>query len=68
MKSMLPPKPIDEEDDDEFERRLESSPRFLARVALSRQQFREGKFVRLEDIDWGDEEAKKLDVETQPPD
>jgi len=59
-------KPIDEEDDDEFERRLLSDPRFLARVERSRQAFREGKGIRLEDINWGDEE-EKVDEETQLP-
>ncbi len=56
---MLPPKPIDEEDDDEFERRLESDPRFLARVERARKAFREGKGIRLEDIKWDDEGKKE---------
>jgi hypothetical protein len=55
---MLPTKPLEQEDDDEFERRLESDPRFLARVAKSRQQFREGKGVRMEDIKFDDEDPK----------
>jgi hypothetical protein len=36
-----------------------SDPRFLKRIAESRQEIPAGKFVRLEDINWDDEEKKK---------
>ncbi len=61
---MIPPKPIDEEDDDEFERRLLNDPRFLARVERSRKAFREGKGVLLEDIDWDEGEKETEDRTT----
>jgi hypothetical protein len=32
-------------------RKLENDPRFLKKVALARQQLKEGKGVRLEDLD-----------------
>jgi prevent-host-death family protein len=37
-------------DDDWFEYQLEHDPRFLKRVAKSRQSLREGKGVKLEDL------------------
>ena len=40
-----------EDDDDFFEYRLLNDPRFKGRVARARQQFREGKVTRLEDIE-----------------
>ena len=52
---MVLPKPLEEEDDDEFERRLESDPRFLRRVERARQAFREGKGIRIEDIKFDEE-------------
>ncbi len=42
-----------ESEDDWFEYRLEHDPRFLARVAQARQSVREGRGVRLEDLDLG---------------
>jgi prevent-host-death family protein len=38
-------------EDDWFDYRLENDPRFLARVATARQSLREGKGVRIEDLD-----------------
>lgn len=38
-------------DDDWFDYRLENDPRFLKKVALARQQLKEGKGVRIEDLD-----------------
>ena len=38
-------------EDDLFDYQLENDPRFLARVQRSRQSLREGKGVRLEDLD-----------------
>lgn len=37
-------------EDDWFDYRLESDPRFLARVTAARQSLREGKRVRIEDL------------------
>ena len=48
-----------ETEDDWFDYKLEHDPRFLKRIAESRQEIREGKFVRMEDIDWDEEEEKK---------
>jgi prevent-host-death family protein len=41
-----------EEDYDEY--RLETDPRFLARIEQSRRELREGRGVRSEDVDWDD--------------
>lgn len=41
-----------EDEDAWFEYKLEHDPRFLKRIAESRQEIREGKFTRMEDIDW----------------
>jgi prevent-host-death family protein len=38
-------------EDDWFDYRLENDPRFLKKVALARQQVKEGKGVRIEDLD-----------------
>jgi len=38
-------------EDDWFEYRLENDPRFLKRIASARQSLRDGRGVRLEDID-----------------
>ena len=38
-------------EDDWFDYRLENDPRFLKKVALARQQLKEGKGVRIEDLD-----------------
>lgn len=38
------------DDDDWFDYRLENDPRFLARVAESRRQLREGNYTALEDL------------------
>ena len=43
-----------EDEDAWFEYKLEHDPRFLKRIAESRQEIREGKFVRMEDIDWNE--------------
>ena len=40
-----------ESEDDWFDYRLENDPRFLRRVEAARQSLRQGKGVRLEDID-----------------
>jgi prevent-host-death family protein len=40
-----------EEDYDEY--RLETDPRFLARIEQARRELREGRGVRSEDVDWG---------------
>jgi hypothetical protein len=56
---VLPPSVPEEDDDNEFERRLVSDPRFVARVERARKAFQEGKGIRLEDIKWGDEEKKR---------
>jgi prevent-host-death family protein len=37
-------------EDDDFDARLESDPRFLARIEQARQELREGRGVRLEDV------------------
>jgi prevent-host-death family protein len=39
-------------EDDWFDYRLENDPRFLKKVALARQQLRQGKGVRLENVNW----------------
>ncbi|BAU14584.1 hypothetical protein LEP3755_51330 [Leptolyngbya sp. NIES-3755] len=39
------------EDLDDY--RLENDPRFLRRIAKSRESVKAGNVVRLEDIDWG---------------
>lgn len=39
-----------EEDYDEY--RLETDPRFLARIEQARREIREGRGVKSEDIDW----------------
>ena len=52
---MVLPKPLEEEDDDAFERRLLSDPRFLKRVERARPAFREGKGIRIEDIKFDEE-------------
>ena len=41
-----------EEDYDEY--RLETDPRFLARIEQARRELREGRGVKSEDIDWND--------------
>ena len=38
-------------EDDWFDYRLENDPRFLKRIASARQSLRDGRGVRLEDID-----------------
>jgi hypothetical protein len=53
---MVPSLSVPEEDDDAFERRLMSDPRFLVRVERACKAFQEGKGIRLEDLKWGDEE------------
>jgi hypothetical protein len=35
---------------DDFDARLESDPRFLARIEQARRELREGREVRLEDV------------------
>lgn len=40
-----------ESEDDWFEYQLENDPRFLARIEAARQSLREGRGVRLEDLD-----------------
>jgi prevent-host-death family protein len=40
-----------ESDDDWFDYRLESDPRFLARIAAARASLRAGRGVRLEDVE-----------------
>ena len=40
-----------ESEDDWFDYRLENDPRFLARVESSRRSLREGRGIRLEDLD-----------------
>ncbi|MBN2548677.1 MAG: type II toxin-antitoxin system Phd/YefM family antitoxin [Anaerolineales bacterium] len=40
-----------------FEYRLEHDPRFLRRIAESRQEFQEGNYVHFEDINWQDEQS-----------
>ena len=37
--------------DDGFDYRLENDPRFLARIESARRSLREGRGVRLEDVD-----------------
>ena len=37
--------------DDGFDYRLENDPRFLARIESARKSLREGRGVRLEDLD-----------------
>lgn len=37
-------------EDDELDARLESDPRFLRRIEQARQELREGRGVRLEDV------------------
>ncbi|HEV8605886.1 MAG TPA: type II toxin-antitoxin system prevent-host-death family antitoxin [Tepidisphaeraceae bacterium] len=39
-------------DDDWFDYRLENDPRFQKRVARARQQLKQGKGVRIEDVNW----------------
>ncbi|BAZ12979.1 hypothetical protein NIES4071_48130 [Calothrix sp. NIES-4071] len=38
--------------DDLFDYQLENNPRFLARIEKARQSLREGKGVKLEDLDF----------------
>ena len=45
-----------ESEDDWFDYKLEHDPRFLKRIAESRQQFRDGKGIRMEDINWDEGE------------
>ncbi len=40
-----------ESEDDWFDYRLENDPRFLTRVELARKSLREGRGVRIEDLD-----------------
>jgi prevent-host-death family protein len=40
-----------ESEDDWFEYRLVNDPRFLRRIEAARQSFREGRGIRLEDLD-----------------
>jgi len=40
-----------ESEDDWFDYRLENDPRFLRRIERSRQSLREGRSVRLEDLE-----------------
>ena len=40
-----------ESEDDWFDYRLENDPRFLARIESARQSLREGRGVRIEDLD-----------------
>ena len=40
-----------ESEDDWFEYQLENDPRFLARIESARQSLREGRGVRIEDLD-----------------
>lgn len=47
-----------EDEDAWFEYRLEHDPRFLKRIAESRQEIREGKFIRLEGLTWSDSEQE----------
>jgi prevent-host-death family protein len=44
-----------ESEDEWFEYRLESDPRFLQRVAKARASLRAGKGIRMEDIDFDEE-------------
>jgi len=39
-------------EDDWFDYRLENDPAFQARVERARRQLREGKGVKLEDVEW----------------
>jgi len=55
---MVLPLSVTNEGDDEFEPRLKSSPRFMARIESARKAFQEGKGVRLNDIKLDDEEKK----------
>ncbi len=41
-----------ESEDDWFEYRLETDPRFLRRIENARAGIRAGRGVRLEDVDW----------------
>jgi hypothetical protein len=41
---------ITEDEDDDSDAQLESDPRYLARIEQARQELREGRGVRLEDI------------------
>ena len=43
-----------ESEDDWFEYRLVNDPRFLRRIEAARQGFREGRGIRLEDLDLED--------------
>jgi len=45
------PKREFETDDDELDRQLENDPRFLRSIEEARRDFREGRGVRLEDIE-----------------
>jgi hypothetical protein len=40
------------ETDAEFERRLLKDPRFLKRTDMARESLRQGRYVRLEDVEW----------------
>jgi len=40
-----------ESEDDWFEYQLENDPRFLARIESARQSLREGRGIRIEDLD-----------------
>lgn len=39
-------------EDEWFEYRLERDPRFLRRIASARRSLREGRGVKLEDVEW----------------
>ena len=39
-------------DDDDWSDELLTDPRFLKRIADARESFRQGKFTRLEDVEW----------------
>jgi antitoxin (DNA-binding transcriptional repressor) of toxin-antitoxin stability system len=41
-----------EDHDEDWSDALLSDPRFLKRIADARESYRQGKFTRLEDIEW----------------
>ena len=55
-----------ESEDDWFEYQLENDPRFLARIESARQSLREGRGVRLEDLDTTPRRALQRTAKKRP--
>jgi hypothetical protein len=53
-----------ETEDDWFEYRLETDPRFLQRIEKARASLRAGRRIRIEDLDIKTLDIEDLDIET----